>query len=228
ILAIGSVVILKESLKLAEITAIILLIIAITLIGFSQLSITASLSYFDDALFNARLAIYTIIFTGLWLGFFYTGRKAKKFNSLLLAIGTGFPFVVGNIWLQPFIISFASVFAPSPAIVVWVIFLIAATITVLANVIGLGHYQYALNAGNASIVVPVQQIPQQIAPIITYFLIYELPSPTPYSFYLLLVGVILICIAGFLLGKRQATLEKIKAPSDAGKIKGGLKGNTLN
>ena len=108
VLAIGSVMILKESLKLIEIVAIILLIAAITLIGFSGLSIPGSLSYFASISFDYRLGIYSIIFTALWLGLFFTGRKAKKFSSILLTLGTGFPFVVGNIWLQPFIISFGT------------------------------------------------------------------------------------------------------------------------
>lgn len=211
ILAIGSVKILKESLKIFEILAIILLVVAITLIGLSQLAIAGSLTYFEDSAFNVRIAIFSIIFTTLWLGFFYTGRKGKKYSSILLAIGTGFPFVVGNIWLQPFIISITLVLGGSASIFEWVIFLIAAVPTVLANVIGLGHYQYALNAGNASIVVPVQQIPQQIAPILIYFLIYQFASPTVYSVYLMLAGVVLICIAGFFLGKRQASLEQIKS-----------------
>ena len=211
ILAIGSVKILKEFLKIFEIIAIILLMVAITLIGLSQLSIAGSLTYFEDNAFNVRIAIFSIIFTALWLGFFYAGRKIKKYNSIMLALGTGFPFVVGNIWLQPFIISITAVFGGSASVFEWVVFLIAAVITVLANVIGLGHLQYALNAGNASIVVPVQQIPQQIAPILIYFLIYQFPAPTEYSVYLMTIGIGLICIAGFFLGKRQATLEQIKS-----------------
>jgi hypothetical protein len=210
ILAIGSVFILKESLRIFEILAIILLAIAITLIGFSQLAIAGSLTYFTDAAFNVRLALFSILFTALWLGLFYFGRKAKKHSTILLALGTGFPFVVGNIWLQPMIVSLTVVFGGSAGIFEWVIFLISATITILANLIGLGHYQYALNAGNASIVVPVQQIPQQIAPIIIYFVIYQFASPSPYSLYFLVVGIVLVCFAGFFLGKRQASLEQIK------------------
>ncbi|HME51515.1 MAG TPA: hypothetical protein VKM55_04815 [Candidatus Lokiarchaeia archaeon] len=211
VLAIGSVKILKESLKMFEIIALILLMVAITLIGLSQLSITGSLTYFTNVPFDARFITFTIIFTAMWLGLFYTGRKAKKYNSILLALGTGFPFVVGNIWLQPFIISMTSVFGGSASVFEWVFFLISAVITVFVNLIGLGHYQYALNAGNASIVVPVQQIPQQIAPILIYFLIYQFPAPTEYSVYLMGIGIGLICIAGFFLGKRQGSLEQIKS-----------------
>ncbi len=210
ILAIGSVFILKESLKVPEIMAIILLVIAISLIGFSQLAITGSLTYFTNAEFDVRLALFTIVFTASWLGFFYLGRRAKRYRSIFLAIGTAFPFVVGNIWLQPMIISIIAVFSGSAGVFEWMLFLISAAIVVLTNITGIGHYQYALNAGNASIVVPVQQIPQQIAPILIYFFIYQFLPPTAYSGYLMGVGVLLICIAGLFLGKRQATLEKIK------------------
>jgi uncharacterized membrane protein len=212
VLAIGSTKILKESLKLVEYIAILLLVIAIVLIGFSQLSITGSLAYFTDIHFNTRLAIFTIVFTALWLGFFYGGRKVKKFKSILLAIGTGFPFVVGNLWLQPLIISVVPVLGGTAGELEWGLFLIAGIITILTNLFGIGHYQYALSSGNASIVVPVQQIPQQVAPILIYFLIYQFYPPTDNSIYLMVVGIILICIAGFALGKRQATLEKIKSP----------------
>ena len=210
ILAIGSVFILKESLKSFEVLAIILLMVAITLIGFSQLAIAGSLTYFSDSAFDVRLASFSILFTTLWLGLFYSGRKANRHRTILLALGTGFPFVVGNIWLQPMIVSLTTVLGGSATIFVWAVFLISAAIVILANVVGLGHYQYALSAGNASIVVPVQQIPQQIAPIIIYFLIYQFASPSPYSICFLLVGIVLICLAGFFLGKRQATVEKIK------------------
>ena len=210
VLAIGSVFILKESLRISEILAIILLAIAITLIGLSQLAIVGSVTYFSDAEFDVRLALFSILSTVLWLGLFYFGRKARRYSSILLALGTGFPFVLGNLWLQPMIVSLTVIFGGSAGIFGWEVFLISVTITALADVVGLGHYQYALNAGNASIVVPIQQIPQQIAPIIIYFLIYQFASPSPYSLYFLVGGTVLICLAGFSLGKRQASLEQIK------------------
>jgi uncharacterized membrane protein len=211
VLAIGSVYILKEHLKAIEIIAIIILIAAITLIGFSQLSITANISIFSDINFDWRIGLYSLIFTGLWLGFYYWGKVAKKFKSLLLAIGTGFPFVVGNLWLQPMFYSIGPVFSGSANSYIWVVFLISVVIAVLSNCIGLIHYQFALESGNASIVVPIQQIPQQIAPIFTFYFIYSLSSPQPYSLAFLIIGIVMICIAGFLLAQRQASLEKIKA-----------------
>jgi hypothetical protein len=68
--------------------------------------------------------------------------------------------------------------------------------------------QRAFSEGNASIVIPIQQIPQQIAPVIIYFFIYNLAAPTK-SFFFLGVGIILVVFAGFILSRRQAELEKV-------------------
>jgi drug/metabolite transporter (DMT)-like permease len=211
VLAVGSVVILKEKLGAKEILAIIMLLIAVVLISFSKLSITASMEYFNDANFGIRMAIYSIIFLALWWGLFLAGKKVNKYNSILLALGTGFPFVLGNLWMGPLSAAIGPALSNSGGLVAWVVFIIAVIFVAVGNALGLGHYQYALEAGNASLVVPMQQLPQQIAPIIIYYLIYQFLSPTEYSLLLLLVGIILIMTAGFILASRQAALEKIKA-----------------
>ena len=79
----------------------------------------------------------------------------------------------------------------------------------VANIVGLIHYQNALRSGNASLVIPLQQIPQQLAPIPIYYFVFNLSSPKPYSLYVLSIGIILIVFSGFILAQRQAALEQI-------------------
>jgi drug/metabolite transporter (DMT)-like permease len=210
VLAFGSVFILKEKLGLKEILSIGMLLIAVILISLSKLSIEASMSYFDDGGFNIRIGIYSMIFLMLWLGLFFAGKKSTQFKSVLLALGTGFPFVLNNIWMGPMTASIGPALSGNGNATIWVVFIISAIVVVVVNVMGLGHYQYALEAGNASQVVPMQQLPQQVAPIIIYYFIYQFPSPTVYSLPLLIIGITLIMISGFILGSRQAALEKIK------------------
>lgn len=210
VLAIGSVKILKETLKFAEYIAIGLLIVAVTLIGLSELSITYDVAIFQDSDFDIRLTVATLTFTILWLGLYYTGKKVKKYKSIFLALGTGFPFVVGNLWLQPFLGSLVPVFSGSAETVEWVIFFVGLIYVAVGNMFGIIHYQNALNAGKASIITPVQQMPQQIAPIITFYVIYQLASPKVYSLPFLIVAISLIITASFLLAQRQVALEKIK------------------
>ncbi len=209
VLAIGSSVILKEKLTFKEYSAIFMLVCAVILISFSELVIEASLSYFQDPQFNIRIVIFSFIFLGLWLSLFYYGKRTKKFKSIALAVGTGFPFIINNLWMGPFSATFSVIFAGLATGVTWIIFSIGVVVTVVVNVIGLSHYQYALEAGNASVVVPLQQLPQQIAPILIYYFIYRFNSPQTYSLLLLLIGITLISFAGVILANRQIALEKL-------------------
>jgi uncharacterized membrane protein len=209
VLAIGSATILKENLKIKEILAIIMLIVAVVLISYSGLVIESNMTYFDDSNFFIRIVLFSLLFLTLWFSLFFWGKKATKSKSIFLALGTGFPFVLNNIWMGPLTASIGPALSGSGTAITSVVFLISVLVVVVANILGLGHYQYALNAGNASIVVPIQQMPQQIAPIIIYYLIYQFASPTVYSFVLLLIGIILISLAAFLLASRQVTLEKL-------------------
>lgn len=203
VLAIGSSVILKEKLSIKEYVAIFMLIIAVVLISFSELIIPADLIYFQQSQFNLRIGIYSVIFVGFWLGLFYFGKASQKFKSIALALGTGFPFVINNLWMGPFSATFSPIFSGSSERVIWIVFSIGVFVTIVVNILGVSHYQYALEAGNASVVVPMQQIPQQIAPILIYYSIYQLKSPHPYSLLLLVCGIILILIAGIILANRQ-------------------------
>ena len=218
VLAIGSVKILNEKLQATEIFSIMLLVIAIVLIGLSELSIEGNIEYFNDSNFTMRIIIYSIVFTSLWLGLFYLGKKAKKYSTILLAVATGFPFAVGNIWLQPLLVTAGPILAGTSVILIWIIFIISAFFVAFTNLIGLGHYQYALNSGNASIVVPVQQMPQQIIPIFIFYFIYQFTSPQSYSLPFIIIGVCLIILASILLSKRQAAFEKLKVEEEQGKV----------
>lgn len=209
VLGIGSVKILGEHLKSSEIAAIATLIVAIAFIGFSQLSIEASLSYFEDAAFTRRIILWTLLSTACWWGCIGAGRLPTRFRTLLLSFGAGIPFVLSNIWLQPLIVAMQAVFGGTAGRFEWTLFIFAAIIQCVVNVLGLGQFQFALNAGNASLVVPIQQLPQQLAPIFIYYFIYMFPSPTSYSLSFLIIGISLITLAGFILANRQAALEKI-------------------
>lgn len=209
VLAIGSAKILNEKLQATEIIAIILLVIAIVLIGLSELSIEGNTAYFEDINFTMRIIIYSIVFTGLWFGLYYIGRKTKRYKTILLAVGTGLPFAIGNIWLQPLLITIGPIFAGTADSIIWFFFIISAFVAIFANMLGMAHYQHALNSGNASIVVPVQQMPQQIIPILLFYAIYQLASPQVYSLPFVIIGVCLIIIASLILGKRQASFAKL-------------------
>ncbi len=209
VLAIGAATILKEKLQIKEYLAMAMLVIAITSIGLSNLAIEGSLETLQDPAFLLRLALFTGAAGALWVGFYASGKKLEKRKTLFLALGAGFPFVIANVWMQPLILTLLAVFSGTAGMVEWVIFILGAFLSSIVSFLGLAHLTHAFNSGNASIVVPVQQLPQQVAPVVIYFGLYQLQAPSVASLYLLLAGIVMILVSGFILSKRQAQLERI-------------------
>jgi drug/metabolite transporter (DMT)-like permease len=216
VLAIGSVKILGERLKKEEWIAVVMVIAGVALVAASKLSINTDLDRFKDIDFVIRLSVASAILIALWLGLFYGGKKLKKHKSIVMAIASGMPFALGNIWMFAIVNSVGELFAKNFSGFNIAIFFISGILMGATQILGLVHVSKTLATGNASIVVPIQQIPQQLMPIITYFAIFALPAPSSASYFFISGGIVLIVVAGFLLGKRQAALENIaQAPQSS-------------
>lgn len=70
--------------------------------------------------------------------------------------------------------------------------------------------QKSLRLAQASNMVPIQQVPVQIAPPFYFLAVYLLPVDNLFSVFFLLIGIGFVIISSFLLGKRQAEIEKIQ------------------
>jgi len=204
VLAIGSVKILGESLKKEEICALFMIICGVVLVSLSRLSIETGLERFRDNGFVIRLSIASAILITLWLTLFYGGRKMKKRKAAVMAIGSGLPFALGNIWMFALVDSLGELLSGNASIFSAAVFAVSAAIMASTQIIGLVHVSKTLAAGDAGIVVPMQQLPQQIMPVITFFVIFALPSPSRGSYFFISGGIVLIAAAGFLLGKRHS------------------------
>lgn len=210
VLGIGSVKLLGEQLKKEEIIAIGVLVVAIVFISMSKLSIDADLTRFQDNGFVARLIIFSVLFLVCWFALFYGGKRTSK-KTILMALGAGFPFIMNNLWMQPMFLSMTSLLGGNMVRLSLIVFIPSAIIMAYVNIMGIIHLQKAMAEGNASIVIPIQQIPQQVSPIIIYFFIYGLVAPTVLSYIFLFTGIAMIIFAGFTLSKRQTELEKMTA-----------------
>jgi drug/metabolite transporter (DMT)-like permease len=204
VLTLGSIKILGETLKRDEYIGIIIMIIGILLLGLSELSIPTETLNLENYILT--MTIFTVI---LVLGAITCKMLAKKIGrvkALLLAIFSGFMFSLSNFWISPLMIVFEQMnFTP----VYIIIFIIASVILVLTNIFGITELQKAFTAGQASNLIPVQQVPIQITPIFIYFFVFLLTAP-PIAFVYISIGVALIILSSFLLGKRQAQMEEIQ------------------
>lgn len=208
VLAIGSIKILGEKLKKEEYIAIGLLIVGIVLISLSRLTIEGNLNIYRERVFLIRISIIAAILFVLWFGLYYGGFKSKN-KAIFMSLGTGFPFVIANICMQPLILSIEMLFKNNINTFVLLLGIITALLVLFTNVLGTIHLQKALAEGNASIIIPVQQIPQQLSIILIYFVIFARIAPCVMSYIYISLGIIIIITAGFILSKRQSKIENM-------------------
>jgi drug/metabolite transporter (DMT)-like permease len=209
-LAIGSVKIVGETLNKVEIMGILLMILGIFLLGMSELSI--DITVIDILAFDLVLNI--IIFTILlFLGSIICEilqRKIEKLKGILLAISSGFQFSLTNFWIAPLMAVIAHVFEGTANFGELFLFIASAVILIIANIIGTMEIQQCFQVANASRMIPIQQVPIQITPVIAYFFVFTLMPSTFFPIIYVIISVSLIILSSFLLAKRQQKLEAIK------------------
>jgi drug/metabolite transporter (DMT)-like permease len=210
VLVLGSVFILGERINKRELIGIISIMIGILFIGLSELSIEGSLDHFLDINFILRISIFTLILFILWMGCRWAGKKYEKGKTLFLAFSAGLPFAIGNLWLQSFTLALVAVFGGTADLLGIIVFIVSAIIVTPTSFAGIYFVQEAFAHGDASKIMPLQGIPQQLAPVLLYFVVYLNAPPTVFSIYFMSIGIALILLSGFLLAERQAKFEAIE------------------
>jgi hypothetical protein len=210
VLAIGSIKILKERLNLMEILAIIQIIIAVSLIGLSGFSIEISEANLLDAGFLIRMIIYTAFLTIIVIIFHIILSKISAIKGILLALISGLMLSLNNFWITSFIWSFVKIQGSPFNFGAFFLLIISSVILIIANVLAIIKMSQGFKLGNASYLAPIQNVPVQLTPSILYYLVFIMVPPSIISIVLLILGIILIIISSFILGNRQAEVEKIK------------------
>ncbi|MHA1803449.1 MAG: hypothetical protein ACTSU4_02820 [Promethearchaeota archaeon] len=164
-LAIGSARIVRESLKKEEITGILLMIIAIFFLGFSELRIDiGKINMLQPALI-INITLFTL---SLYLGTVtceFLQKKSKKFKGILLSLSSGFQFSLTNFWIAPLMAFFTAIFNGTASLGGLIFFIFTSAILIISSIIGIAKIQQAFQVANASRMIPIQQVPIQITPI---------------------------------------------------------------
>ncbi len=207
LLAVGSVVLNGERLNLADILGIVLMVCGVSLLGYANLGITSrEVGQVGSALL-VRLALFSAALALCWLFTFLLARRAQdQPRGLLLAVSSGYPYALSNAWTLPLILTIGSVFAGQADLLRGIVFALSCVMLVSTNIVGVRLIQEAYKFAPASKVQPILQIPNQTAPILLYFAVYQ-RSGSDVPVFLILLGVALIIASGFLLGNRVAVLQ---------------------
>jgi hypothetical protein len=213
VLVLGSIWILKEKLGIPEITGILLLIVAITLLGLSRLTI--DVERFDVLArgFILRSALFSAVLIGLILVLEIVAKRMIRYHGSALAISSGLFYVLSNFWVGPFMGAVLRIFKGVFTAPVIALFVCGSVILVLTNMYGIAKLQLAFRVTNASLAIPIQQIPIQSAPAIVYLVVFRLSPPSPGSVLMFCTAIVLIIGSTFVLARRQGMLDSIKNPA---------------
>lgn len=211
VLAIGSMRIIGEQLRVAEAIGIAVMIFGIVLLGLSGLVISTESYDVLDVAFLTRVGVFTLALLVLTAGCALGQRRSVTYRGILLAILSGCLFALSNFWIFPLMATIVHVLSFTFVLVELVMFVLAALVLVLTNVFGISTIQDSFRVGQASLMVPIQQIPIQVAPAFVYLAVFMLSPPFgSYSLLLLGLGIGLILVSSFLLAKRQVQIQAIK------------------
>jgi len=208
-LVLGSIWILKEQLGAAEITGILLLIVAITLLGLSRLTI--DVEDFDVLApgFILRSALFSLVIGALILILELLARRMTRYRGSALAISSGLLYVLSNFWVGPFMGAVLRIFKGIFTLPVIALFVTGSAILVVTNMYGIARLQLAFRIANASLAIPIQQIPIQTAPALVYLAVFRLSAPSTVSVLMFCLAVVLIIGSAFVLARRQGMMEAI-------------------
>ena len=210
VLALGSIWILKERLGAAEITGILLLILAITVLGLSRLTIDVERFDVLARSFILRSALFSAVVIGLILIFEILARRKIRYRGSALAISSGLFYVLSNFWVGPFMGAVLRIFKGVLVPPVIALFAAGSAILVLTNMYGIARLQLAFRVTNASLAIPIQQIPIQSAPALVYLVVFRLVPPSTVSMPMFCAAIVLIIGSTFLLARRQGMMEAFR------------------
>ncbi len=205
VLAVGSVRMNRETLDISEKVGIALMILGILCLGLSRLSITSGQvrTMLADPKALQRIAAFTVLFLVLSIIARSLSPRINKRKGMLIALANGFLSCLSDFWINPLLALVIIVLYGHGSLSQSIIFSIAAVILMMCATVITWQNQLAFKYAQASNVVPVAQVPIQIAPILVYFFIFGLTPPSSLSVFYILLGTMLTIVAGFLLGRRQ-------------------------
>eukprot|EP01111_Echinosteliopsis_oligospora_P004216 TRINITY_DN1671_c0_g1_i1.p1 TRINITY_DN1671_c0_g1~~TRINITY_DN1671_c0_g1_i1.p1 ORF type:complete len:409 (-),score=97.73 TRINITY_DN1671_c0_g1_i1:374-1600(-) len=213
---------LQEKLTWWEYLGIVLMTGAVMLLAFSDMSIDAAKTDFLDPYFIMRCGIYTGVciiasaFCKIW------AWKKDKHEGICLATLSGLLISLSNFWIAPFISFIAPLLNAHHRIgnptfenhhMVSVVFfwLIAGILVAVSNVQAIVERQLAFRVGNAATMIPISHVPSHISSPVLFSLVFYLSAPKVYSLGFMWGGIVLLLVASFIFGKREAQMEKKQA-----------------
>ena len=228
VVPLGSAWFLHEPPTLGDWLGIAALIAAAVLLGLSRLSI--DLAAFDilEAGFLRRAAIFSVVVLAFFLilaaagsigrrGRWRGDRNSARWRGENYALRSGLLYVLSNFWVGPFTGTVLRLFQGRFSPALGAMFAFTSAVLVLTNLFGIAELQRAFRLSRASVAVPIQMLPTQVAPAIVYLVVFRLQAPSAGALLLFVPGAVLIVVSSFMLGGSQdRARETPRKPGAAG------------
>jgi LPXTG-motif cell wall-anchored protein len=213
-LVLGSMWLNHESLSISEIIGIVLMIIGILFMGLSELVIDQEqvMITLSNQQALVRIGLFTFIFLSLGFTFHKLAPRTNNHQGLMIALAGGLLTCLRNFWFNPFLALIDPVLDGHGTPAQLIIFVFAFLILLIIGTVITWQNNLAFKYAQASNVVPVGQVPIQIAPILIYFVVFNLAPPESNSVIFIIAGTILTIGAGFLLGRRKEVPYGMEVP----------------
>lgn len=208
ILAIGSVKILGEKLQTIEIFGIALNIIGIFLLSFSGISLDLSSYNIIEQNFLIRTLIFVFLFILVIIIFELIYRKFIK-SGLILALEAGILYSFVALWSSLLTVSLGHLFKDTFQIIESLVLIPSLGFVGIFIGLSIIYSQRTLKMGKAHILGPLRGVPTQIFPVLIHFLVFGESILGVGSLIFLFLGLSIIIIASFILGKRQTDIENL-------------------
>jgi drug/metabolite transporter (DMT)-like permease len=208
VLVVAAVVILGERIRPTDIAGVVSIALGTALLAASGLAVDSTRLPLTSGAFMERVAILTASLLLFWAACNVVRSKMTAHKALLKGLAAGFPYCVSNLWISVLYAAMGPVFGGTAGALTLFLFVLASAVLISTNVFGITELQAAFAAGSASVVVPVQQVPVQIAPVFYYYYVFGLRAPSPGAPLLVILGLACVIAGGFLLGSRQQIVTR--------------------
>ncbi|MBN1834663.1 MAG: hypothetical protein JW820_02370 [Spirochaetales bacterium] len=214
VLALGSHLIVHERLKGSEILGVFLMVAAVSLLGFSRLSIEIRDRDLLERGFLLRSGLFTaavLVVVGVLeiAQHALSRREAHRYRGLLLALSSGGLLSLSNFWTSPFMGLVVHLAHRELVPESWTMLAVLSALLLAVNLLGIARMQMAFRVSRACQAVPFQQIPLQLAPPVVYLAVFELSPPSAFALPFLAAGIALIITCSFLLAGGKTPVELI-------------------
>jgi hypothetical protein len=204
VLALGSPLVAGESLRTRDFVAVGIVVVAVALFGLSRLSIdlgkvdvlagTLALRFVGMTVAASVLAAVLYLLSGI--------RAGWRGNLVILA--SGLLYALGNLWLGATMGALSRIVEGGRATALIAGGAAALAVVIATNVVSMVWTQTAFQHGKAATLMPLQQVPIQIVPAVSYFAVFLMSPPAPSSPFLVVAGVALIVAGSTILGSGGA------------------------